>query len=303
MILVTGGGGYLGTVLVRRLLADRHRVVVLDRFSWGTQPLASVALPGTSLTVLAGDLRSPQHVATALSGVAAVIHLAGVVGYPACDADPTDADTTNVEGTRLLCQQLEGRPILFASTGSTYGKVAGTATEATPLSPLTRYGRTKAEAERIVLDAGGTVLRLATLFGVSPRMRWDLLPHAFARAAVRDRAVRVYDPEARRTFLQVEDAAGAFAHFLTGGWRGTPDPGVYNIGVPTLNLTKGQVAETVHHLTGCAVTTTAGHDPDERDYAVCTKKVHATGWRAEHPGLDLTDVVQWARVWREGRPV
>lgn len=292
-ILCTGGGGYLGTVLVRQLLAAGHAVTVLDRFSWGAQPLASVATP--ALHVIAGNIRDTLTVQRALVGVNRIIHLAGIVGYPACDADPADADSTNVEGTRILCTW--GGPILFASTGSTYGKVQGEATEATPVSPLTRYGRNKAEAEELVLAAGGTVLRLATLYGLSPRMRWDLLPNTFARLGAAGE-IPVFDGGARRTFLHVEDAADAFV------WAATAThpipPGVYNVGHPSQNLTKSEVAQHVRTLTGCAIVAREGHDPDERDYSVNYDKFATTGWKPSC-GFSLHDVVAFARVWREGR--
>ena len=295
-ILITGGGGYLGTVLVRRLLPD-HDVTVLDRFSWGTQPLTSVATTG--LQVYAGSVADPQAVEQAIRGQDVVVHLAGIVGYPACDANPADADATNVEGTRLVCALAHtfDLPVIFASTGSTYGKVEGEATEDTPVSPLTRYGRNKAEGERLVLAVGGTVLRFATLYGLSPRMRWDLLPNTFARLGVQGE-LRVYDPEARRTFLHVEDAAEALCMVLD-----SPLPtGVYNVGDPAQNLSKHAVARAVRRLTGCTLLPMDGHDPDERDYTVNYDKFRAAiGWFAQYP-FDLTDVVQFARVWREPQP-
>lgn len=292
-ILVTGGGGYLGCVLVRQLLHDHH-VVVLDRFSWGTQPLASITSP--QLSVLSGDIRDATLVRTTMPGCDAVIHLAGVVGYPACDANPADADGTNVGGTRVVVEAAARAniPVYFASTGSTYGRVDGVATESTPLSPLTRYGRNKAEAEQIVVDVGGCALRLATLYGLSPRMRWDLLPHTFAQLAVLAGKIPVYDPAARRTFLHVEDAANAFQYAVRNRWQG-----VYNVGDWAQNLTKHEVALEVQQHTKAEVTVHEGHDPDQRDYAVRYDKVREV-WKPQRV-FDLGDVVAWARVWREGR--
>jgi nucleoside-diphosphate-sugar epimerase len=290
-ILITGGGGYLGTV-VTRLLAEIHSVRVLDRFSWGTQALASLEIPPDTLEMVAGDLADPDVAETALHGIDAVVHLAAVVGYPACDADPEDAERTNVEGTARLCEALGGRPLLFASTGSTYGAATDICTEESPLSPLTRYGRTKRAGEHLVLDAGGVVLRFATLFGLSPRMRWDLLPHDFARRGIAGE-IRVFDGHARRTFLHVEDAASAVEFLLNRYSAGS----VYNIGSETLNLTKQHVAEHVQRLTGCALSATDGHDLDGRDYAVSYAKIRALGWQPLIP-FDLTEIVSWARVWR-----
>ena len=291
-ILITGGGGYLGTVLVRRLLEGDERVRVFDRFSWGTQPLASVTdAYRYPLEVITGDIRNRTQLADAINGSDAIIHLAAIVGYPACDADPEDADTTNVEGTRLLPELAEGRPILFASTGSCYGRQASPATEESPLSPLTRYGRNKAEAEKIVLDAGGVCLRLATLYGLSPRMRWDLLPHDFARRGVAG-SIHLYDPNARRTFLHVEDAAWAFERLL-----GSTDAAVYNVGHTRLNLTKLEIAAHVQTLTDCVIVEAQGFDPDGRDYEVDYTKMAETRWSPSFD-FDLTNIVTFARVWR-----
>lgn len=297
-VLITGGAGYLGTVLVRDLLTlTAYQVRVLDRFSFGTQPICSVAT-SSALEVYAGDIRSAWDLDKALHQVDAIIHLAAIVGYPACDADPEDADTTNVDGTRLLCEQADGRPILFASTGSCYGTHAGLADESTPISPLTRYGRTKAEGERLVLDVGGIVLRFATLYGLSPRMRWDLLPNDFAKRGVQQHELRVYDPQARRPFLHVEDAATALRYLLAAARHATAPTGIYNIGCDTLNLTKEAVAQEVERLTHCTVTTVEGTDPDGRDYAASYEKIQRLGWQPWHPTFRLDQVVEMAKVWR-----
>ena len=299
-VLVTGGGGYLGTVLVRRLSQSAlsqaefedpiDPVRILDRFSWGTQSLAAIGWP---VKVMAGSVTDPSAIDRALDGIEAVVHLAAIVGYPACDADPDDAEQTNIEGTRLLCERLDGRKLVFASTGSTYGKVEGICTERTPISPLTRYGRTKALGERLVREAGGVSLRFATLYGLSPRMRWDLLPHAFAQKAISGE-IRVFDGDARRTFLHVEDAARAIEFAL-----GTDlaDP-VYNVGCEAFNLTKREVAMKVQKLTGCRIVACDGHDPDARDYEVSYAAIRKAGWTGAIFPFDLSPIVQWARVWR-----
>ena len=294
-ILITGGGGYLGTVLVRDLLArTADQLTILDRFSWGAQPLLSVIPQEEAhrVQLLSGDIRDPERVATAVADCFVIIHLAGIVGYPACDADPHDADTTNVRGTQILCAT--GRPVLFASTGSTYGKVAGEADEQTPINPLTRYGRNKAMAEQIVGEAGGMILRLATLYGLSPRMRWDLLPHDFARRAVQEGTIAVYEGWVRRTFLHVEDAARAFAHLLH-----HENTGVWNIGHASQNHTKQAIAGMVREATGCALTAVEGQDPDQRDYAVNYAKIGQTAWQPRWTLPEtLPAIVQAARIWR-----
>ena len=297
-VLVTGGGGYLGTVLVRELQLQRYVDLeldytrVVDRFSWGTQALAALAEGTDGFEVVAGSITDPSVLDQALVDMDAVVHLAGIVGYPACDADPDDAEQTNVEGTRLLCDRMGSRRLIFGSTGSSYGKVEGICTEQTPISPLTRYGRTKAQGEAYVKAAGGVSLRFATLYGLSPRMRWDLLPHNFAQKGVQGE-IRVFDGDARRTFLHVEDAARAIVFALT---TDLPDP-VYNVGSEAYNLTKREVAQKVQALTGCRIVPCDGQDLDARDYEVSYAAIRQAGWQAIYP-FDLSPIVQWARVWR-----
>jgi nucleoside-diphosphate-sugar epimerase len=303
-VCVTGGGGYLGTTLVRALIDARHTVTVLDRFDWGTQPLLSaVGRSSKQVTVYRGEIHHAGLLADALDGADAVIHLAGIVGYPACDANPIEADRTNVEGTRAVCAAVAGRPLFFASTGSTYGKLEGRiALERHPVCPLTRYGRNKAEAEALVARVGGVTFRLATLFGTSPRMRWDLLPHDFARSAATTGRIDLYEGHARRTFLHVKDAANAF---VLGLRAGLPS-GVYNVGRTLGNVTKLDVARVVEGLTGCQIAEMLGSDPDQRDYAVGFGKIRDAlpKWAIPLPPKEqelpvaLGDVVKWARCWR-----
>lgn len=293
-LFLTGGAGYLGTVLARQLLREAHHVCLYDRLTWGPQPLAAITQPDRLLTLVRGDIRDQDRLCVALNGFKpdAVVHLAGIVGYPACDADPDDAETTNVKGTELLCTHTTC-PIVFASTGSTYGKVSGIADERCPISPLTRYGRTKAAGEILVEAAGGCILRFATLFGPSPRMRWDLLPNDFTYHAVWDRELRVYEGYVRRTFLHVEDAATAIVWAITNGWTGT-----YNVGHESLNLTKHALARQVADLTGCRLLEAEGHDRDERDYAVSYEKIFGTGWKPQWTlGAAISQMASLAMVW------
>lgn len=299
LLLITGAGGYLGTVLVRQLLDTPESAVrlrILDRFDYGVQPLMAVVGGWARPEILAGDVRDPRVVRDALDGVDQIVHLAAVVGYPACDANPQEAEETNVEATRQLCALADGRRVLLASTGSCYGSVQGLCTEDTPLSPLTRYGRTKREAELAVATVGGVILRFATLYGPSPRMRWDLLPNAFCLTAVREVVLRVFEGHARRTFLHVEDAAALITQLL---W--CPCTGIYNVGTPTGNRTKGEVANLVSQETGCQLIESDGHDPDERDYHVSYDKVaQAVGleWATHTIEQEIPSLVQWARLWR-----
>ncbi len=296
-ILITGGGGYVGTVLTRQLLTlTAHTVTVLDRFAWGVQPMLSVMRPAWArrIDLIRGDIRSSATVLDAISRCDIVIHLAAIVGFPACDTDPEEATQTNVYGTQQICDALQGRRLLYASTGSVYGKVEEVCTEDSPVDPLTHYGQTKLVAERSVLTAGGMAFRIATIYGLSPRMRWDLLVHDFARLGVAGE-IALFDPGARRTFLHVEDVARAFRWGLD-----QYTPGVFNLGDETNNRTKQQVAEVVQALTGCHLVDMIGHDPDERDYQVSYQKIAQAGWSATHRFSTQTvqPIVDAARVWK-----
>lgn len=277
-VLVTGGAGYIGTTLLPQLVTAGHLVRILDRFDFGAEALQQtmdeLPAPRGMVDIQRGDLLDPSAVASALDGIDTVIHLAALVGFPACDRDPKEAQRTNVDGTRVLLRQLGGRPILYASTGSVYGKIGAICTEETPVNPLTIYGRTKYVAEQDVLEAGGMAFRIASLYGVAPRMRWDLLPHDFVRRALRQGQIDLFDGAARRTLLHITDAASAFLWALT-----HYQPGVFNLGDEANNRTKLEIAQSVQRQTACEITHATGHDPDARDYHVSYDKIHAAGWR------------------------
>lgn len=299
-LLITGGGGYLGTVLVRHLLrSSGHTLTILDRFTWGAQPLLSVLQPEdhARVSVVVGDVADGEAVDNGWAQADAAIHLAGIVGYPACAVDPTEAFRTNVIGTMTLCAAARGRKVVHASTGSVYGAVDGLCTEGSPCRTTTVYGQTKLQAEGVIDDSGGVNLRFATLFGLSPRMRWDLLPHDFARQLQTTGTLALYSKGARRTFLHVQGAARALTAAVS--WPS----GIYNVGDERANLTKQEVAQLLQGLIGRPTTLQVGegHDPDQRDYAVSYQKVQTeTTWRAHLALADaLPQVLLAARLWRD----
>ncbi|GAG84798.1 unnamed protein product, partial [marine sediment metagenome] len=164
-ILVTGGAGYVGSMLVPELLKRGHRVTLFDSFLWGPKSILHFATH-PSLTIITGDIRDREKIKEVIKYCDLVIHLAAIVGYPACASDRDRAISTNVDGTRNITENLYGRKIIYASTGSIYGKVDGICTEESPVDPLTLYGTTKWQAEQMVIDGGGVALRFATIFGV-----------------------------------------------------------------------------------------------------------------------------------------
>jgi nucleoside-diphosphate-sugar epimerase len=281
-ILVTGGAGYIGCVLVPHLLARGHRVRVLDNLMYGGRGLLpAFAYPGFDF--VKGSVLHEAELEPALRDVDAIVHLAAIVGYPACKRDPRLAQEVNLDGTRLLDRlRSHDQPVLFASTGSNYGAVVGSlCTEETPLNPLSEYGVTKTAAERHLLDAGNVVCyRFATAFGVSNRMRFDLLVNDFVYQARINKDLILYERTFKRTFIHVRDMARAFA-FALDHWRNMRDD-VYNVGSDDMNYSKEEVALLIrkkidYYLHFAEI----GRDEDRRNYEVSYAKMQGRGFRPE----------------------
>jgi nucleoside-diphosphate-sugar epimerase len=281
-LLVTGGAGYVGCVLVPHLLAQGHQVRVLDNLMYGGRGLLA-CFADRGFEFVKGSILDEQRVRQGLEGADAVIHLAGIVGYPACKRDPRLAHEVNLEGTRFL-ERLRRRdqPILFASTGSNYGAVVGAiCTEGTPLNPLSEYGVTKTAAERHLLEAGNAICyRFATAFGVSPRMRFDLLVNDFVYQAKLNKDLIVYERSFKRTFIHVRDMARAFT-FALGNYRELRDD-VYNVGSEEMNYNKEEIALLIrkkvdYYLHFAEI----GKDEDQRNYEVSYAKIEAKGFKTE----------------------
>ena len=281
-VLVTGGAGYVGSALVPMLLDAGHSVRVLDSLRKGGQGLLPCA-HHPRFEFVRGDIRDEGAVKEALRGVDAIIHLAAIVGFPACHKDPVLARTTNVDGTlNLLRHRHPDQVFLFPSSLSNYGTVVGqVCTEEMEPQPITLYGITKLEAERAVRSAGNfVVFRPATAFGLAPQMRLDLLLNEFVYRAMKDRYLVVYEPHFVRAFIHVRDFARALLFALDHFDRMRDQ--VYNLGAEHLNLTKGELARMVQERTGCALFISEEmEDPDKRNYRVDFSKLEATGFRAE----------------------
>jgi nucleoside-diphosphate-sugar epimerase len=283
-VLITGGAGYLGSVLTPMLLEAGHSVVVLDNFRFGQLTLADCC-GHERFEVVRGDCRDEPLLRRLLGTADVVIPLAALVGAPICDRDRFAAVTVNRDAVRLICGLASPRQrIVFPNTNSGYGigPPDRPCDEETPLRPVSLYATTKAEAEQAVLERGESVtLRLATVFGMSPRMRLDLLVNDFVHRAVRDRAVVVFEGHARRNFLHVRDVARVFAFALEhfDSLRGRP----YNVGLDDANLTKLELCRKIQeHVPGFVyVEAPIGEDPDKRDYLVSSARIAAHGFRPE----------------------
>jgi nucleoside-diphosphate-sugar epimerase len=303
--LVTGGAGYIGSMLVPALLQNGHRVTVLDTFASGEPNLAACCLnPG--FEAVRGDARDMRVVEPLLKQADVVIPLAALVGAPLCARDEVGAVSLNREAVRDLVQRVSrSQMVVYPTSNSGYGVGESNAycTEESPLRPVSLYGRTKVEAEQAVLETSqGVSLRLATVFGMSPRMRLDLLVNDFTWRAVNDHAVVLFEGHFRRNYIHVRDVVQAFLHAVTNyqTMRGEP----YNVGLSEANLTKAQLCERIARLVPGFVWLEApiGEDPDKRDYVVSNEKLEKTGW---HPAVSvdagIQELVKGYRMLRNGR--
>jgi nucleoside-diphosphate-sugar epimerase len=285
-VLVTGGAGYIGSVLVEHLLQAGHSVCVLDNFMYGQFPLGHLCW-NTNLTIIRGDCRDISVLSTLVKRANAVIPLAAIVGAPACDRDHTNAWTVNAIAIQVVTSLMtKSQKLLIPITNSGYG-IGGEdmCTEESPLKPLTTYGRSKVEAEKEALAFGNTVsFRLATVFGVSPRMRLDLLVNDLVWKAVQDRYLVLYEPDFRRNFVHINDVARAFVWALD-NWGAVRNQ-VFNLGLDEANMSKRQLAELIRvHIPGELYISDHGKDPDKRDYLVSNEKLRRAGFEA-YAGLE-----------------
>jgi nucleoside-diphosphate-sugar epimerase len=284
-VLITGGAGYLGSVMTRLLLESGYRVTVLDSFLYKQSSLLDCcAFDG--FQVRRGDARDERTVKELLREADAAIPLAALVGAPLCDRDPVGAKTTNQGAVETLCRlAAKSQRILIPNTNSGYGvgEKGKFCTEESPLRPISLYGVTKVAAEKAALDRGNAIsFRLATVFGASPRMRTDLLVNDFVHRAVRDRAVVVFEGHFKRNYVHVRDVARVFLHGLRNFEKMKDN--VYNVGLDDANLSKLELCAEIKKAVPGFVYLEApiGEDPDKRDYIVSNAKVRAAGFLPEH---------------------
>lgn len=284
-ILVTGGAGYLGTVLVPELLKLGHKVTVLDTFMFGQNSLLDCCAHA-NFEVVRGDARDEETLKTLLKNVDYIIPLAALVGAPLCSRDKIGTITTNKDAIVSLAKlSSKDQRIIYPCTNSGYGiGQKGTyCTEETPLNPISIYGIAKVEAEKALLDRGNSIsLRLATVFGMSPRMRVDLLVNDFTYRAVKDRFVVVFEGHFKRNYVHIRDVARAFIHVMNNFDAMKNEP--YNVGLSDANLSKLELCAEIKKQVPDFVYLEApiGEDPDKRDYIVSNKKIERTGFKPAH---------------------
>jgi nucleoside-diphosphate-sugar epimerase len=280
-ILVTGGAGYVGSVLVPALLEAGHEVTVLDSFVYEQNSLAACCAH-QSFSVVRADGRDAASLREPLKWADVIVPLAAIVGAPLCNLDKEGARSINVDAIKLLLSlRSKEQRIVFPNTNSGYGVGEGGAlcTEDSPLRPVSLYGRTKVEAEEAVMAAGNAVaFRLATVFGMSPRMRIDLLVNDFVHRAVRDRFIVVFEGHFKRNYVHVRDVARAFLHAID-RFDAMRDR-VYNVGLNDANLSKLELCEAIKRQVPALVYLEApvGEDPDKRNYVVSNDRILKTGF-------------------------
>jgi len=279
-ILLTGGAGFIGTTLIPMLLENKHDVTVFDNLMYGGTPLLPF-FKYPNFKFIHDDIRNKNAVKESVKDKDLIIHLAAIVGFSACRNDPTRAKAVNYLGTKNIVDSAsKNQPIFFASTGSNYGALVDKiCTEETPLNPLSIYGKTKTEAENYVIGRGNFLAyRFATGFGVSPRLRLDLLPNEFAYQAVKQKYLVVYEKHFIRTFIHVQDMARAFIHGIK-NFKSMKNE-IYNVGSEKLNFSKQEICDMIIKETGAYVHyAEVGSDVDKRNYEVSYEKIKKTGYR------------------------
>jgi nucleoside-diphosphate-sugar epimerase len=281
----------LGSVLVDKLLSNGYNVTVLDNLMYNQTSLIHYSY-NKNFNFIYGDVRDKKLLENLVPTFDAIIPLAAIVGFPACDRDKELATAVNYEHVKTICDLVGGTNIrvVYPNTNSGYGiGENGECTEESPLNPISHYGVTKVNAEREVLAIGGISIRLATVFGSSPRMRMDLLVNEFVYKALTDKYITIFEKNFRRNYIHIRDVAKTFLYMLENYEKFSGE--VFNVGLTSANLTKQQLVEKIkEYVPDFAITYSDFYeDPDKRDYLVSNAKLEATGWL---PDVSLEDGIE-----------
>ena len=283
-ILVTGGAGYIGSILVPQLLDEGYELIALDNFIHNQTSLLDCCYH-KKLTIIRGDARDKGLLSKCLKNADVIFPLACLTGAPLCDKDPIGARTTNLDAIKMLLNlRSKEQVIIFPSTNSGYGigQKDIYCNEETPLNPISLYGRLKVEAEKLILDAGNCItLRLATVFGISPRMRLDLLVNDFTYRAITEHSLVLFEAHFKRDYIHVRDVTKAFIYCLTNFDKMKNEP--YNVGLSNANLSKWELCEEIKKQVPefYFIEAKIGKDPDKRNYIVSNVKIERTGFKPD----------------------
>jgi nucleoside-diphosphate-sugar epimerase len=305
-VLVTGGSGYLGSILVEMLLARGFHVDVVDNLAYSQNTLFNLFHTGR-LRFIHADVTNEKSMEKVLSEKYDFIFpLAAIVGFPVSEQKPEVTWLINHQSiVYLLKKRRKGARVIFPTTNSGYGSSGQNTlcTEESPLSPLSTYGKSKVEAEKAVLAAGDSIaFRLATLYGFSPRMRTDLLVNDFVFKAANERSIVLFERKFKRNFLHVRDAARGFL-FAMANWESMKNK-VYNLGHPDYNISKEElcliIKKQVPQLN--IFNAEIGSDPDKRDYVVSNERVLATGFKFNHSlEKGITELLEGYKAFKDFR--
>lgn len=281
-IIITGAAGYIGSILVPELLRRGHKVTALDNFMYGQTALLDCCYD-SNLTIVRGDARDEALMKKLVQQADVIIPLACLVGAPVCERKPVEARSINLDAVKMLLDlSSRNQMVVSPTTNSGYGVGRGDAycTETTPMNPISLYGKLKVELEKYLLDSGHAIsLRLATVFGISPRMRLDLLVNDFTFRAVTDRFIVLFEAHFKRNYVHVRDVAGAFTHAIDNFDRMKNEP--YNVGLSSANLSKMELCQEIKKQVPdfCIMESEVGKDPDQRNYIVSNERMEKTGYQ------------------------
>jgi len=287
-ILVTGGAGYIGSTLVPKLLQEGYEVTVVDNFYFNHYYSLLACCKHKNFDVVEGDARDEGLMKSLISKQDIIIPLAALVGAPACEKDKTGAITTNYGQIKYINEiRSKNQLILYPNSNSGYGigQPGMFCTEESPLNPISLYGKTKVDAEKLLLQSENVItFRLATVFGISPRMRLDLLVNDFTFRAINDRFIVLFEAHFKRNYIHVADVSKAFLHAIKN--FDSMKNNAYNVGLSTANLSKFELCQKIKdYLPDFTIETNEfSKDPDQRNYIVSNEKIEKTGYK---PDMDL----------------
>ncbi len=283
-VLITGGAGFLGSILCEHLLDEGHEVTVVDNLMYDQKNMFHLC-SDPRFNFVYGDARDKTLMTSLIKTPDVIIPLAALVGAPACEKDPELAKSLNLDAVRLINKLRSPHQLIISpNTNSGYGTQSGASvcTEETPLEPISVYGRTKVQAETELLESDNVItLRLATVFGMSPRMRLDLLVNDFVHEAVTNRYLVIFEKDFKRNYIHIRDVADCFIHCIENSQSMIGKP--YNVGLDDANLSKEELAlkikeyvpELYIHFSEIGV------DPDKRNYIVSNQRLREAGFEAK----------------------